>query len=246
MTHDEFWRLIEKARPRSNDPERHCDAMTDLLAKLEPTEILHFEYIFTGLFRKAYRADLWTVITEIDGGCGDDSFMDFRSWLIMQGEDVFETVLASPDYLAEITTRDCIMSYEPFNSMTGYAYERRTGSEDMPDYTPPGERPHPDGPVKLKGRFIQTPRAFQRRWPVLWQLLTERPKIDRAWLKWRDGLIRTMARGIEKERRWSELPVLADALEEAGCADRLILDHLRAGTRHARTCWVINGLKGRW
>jgi hypothetical protein len=54
----------------------------------------------------------------------------------------------------------------------------------------------------------------------------------------------TMARTIEKERRWADLPVLADALEEAGCSERLFLDHCRASKRHARTCWVLNFLPG--
>jgi hypothetical protein len=89
MTRDEFWRLIEMTRPPDNDKYRHCEAMTDSLAWLEPTEIVHFHHIFHEMSQ-------------------------------------------------------------------------------------------------------------------------------------------------------------ADALEEGGCDDRLILDHLRAGARHARTCWVINGLKGKW
>jgi hypothetical protein len=36
------------------------------------------------------------------------------------------------------------------------------------------------------------------------------------------------------------LAVLADALEEAGCADRAILDHLRGEGPHVRGCWVID------
>jgi hypothetical protein len=246
MTRDEFWRLIEQARPPDNDPDLHCQAMTNLLATLKPEEILHFEYFFSESFLQAYRADLWSIMSEIDTLCSDDAFMDFRAWLIMQGQDVFETVLAAPDYLGEITLEGCVMSHEPFNYMAGYAYERKTGEPEMPDFTPPD---HPRLGAKhrrLKGRFIKSERAFRRRWPVLWRLLTDRPDIDPTWLTWRDGLVRSMAQTIEKERRWCDLPVLADALEEAGCTERLILDHCRAaGTRHARTCWVINFLLGR-
>jgi hypothetical protein len=49
-----------------------------------------------------------------------------------------------------------------------------------------------------------------------------------------------MAKAIHEERRWAELPILADALEEAGCAEPFLLDHLRAGRRHARSCWVTH------
>jgi len=47
-------------------------------------------------------------------------------------------------------------------------------------------------------------------------------------LTWNDGLIPTMAKTIYDAARWSDLPILADALEEAGCTDPLILRHCRA------------------
>jgi hypothetical protein len=36
------------------------------------------------------------------------------------------------------------------------------------------------------------------------------------------------------------LAVLADALEEAGCDDLAILDHLRGPGPHVRGCWVVD------
>src|SRR6202023_2513944 len=143
------------------------------------------------------------------------------------------------DYLAEITLEDCMMSHEPFNYMARYAYEQRTGEEEMPDWRPPGTRRR-RWRHRAKGRFVKTDRALRRRWPVLFQLLRDPPDIDPVWLKWQRGLVPKMAAALKKERRWSDLPVLADALEDAGCEERLILDHCRAGTRHARTCWVVN------
>ena len=245
MDTDTFWRLIEKARPRDNDPDRHCEKMTSLLAALKPEEILWFDYLFNERDREAYRRDIWSVIYKIDGGCSDDGFMDFRAWLVMQGRDVFETVLAAPDYLGEITLEDCVMSHEPFNYMPRYAYEQRTGQEEMPEWYPPGVRRRARRSLKPKGRFVETKLAFRRRWPELYQLLYDPPEIDGGWLKWQRGLVPKMATAIEKERRWSDLPVLADALEEAGCEDKLILGHCRASRRHARTCWVVNFLLGR-
>jgi hypothetical protein len=41
------------------------------------------------------------------------------------------------------------------------------------------------------------------------------------------------------------LAVLADALEDAGCTDRAILDHLRGTGPHVRGCWVIDALLGK-
>jgi hypothetical protein len=137
------------------------------------------------------------------------------------------------------------MSHEPFNYMDSYAYRTRTGEEEVPDWWPPGTRRR-RGRLRLKGRFVKTDRSLRRRWPMLHRLLHDPPEIDPAWLKWQRGFVPKMAATIEKERRWSDLPVLADALEDAGCEDRFILDHCRdAGRRHARTCWVVNFLQGR-
>lgn len=44
---------------------------------------------------------------------------------------------------------------------------------------------------------------------------------------WRNGLIPSTAQAIYDAERWSDLPLLADMLEEAGCAVLAILDHLR-------------------
>ena len=49
-------------------------------------------------------------------------------------------------------------------------------------------------------------------------------------------VFRKLAQAVYQERSFAELPVLADALEDAGCSDPLILDHCRAITPHARGC----------
>jgi hypothetical protein len=43
----------------------------------------------------------------------------------------------------------------------------------------------------------------------------------------------------------ARLPVLADALEEVGCTDQTILDHLRGLGPHVRGCWVVDLLLGK-
>src|SRR5437868_4912803 len=53
-----------------------------------------------------------------------------------------------------------------------------------------------------------------------------------------------MARVLYDERRHGELPVLADALEEAGCTDANILRHCRADAGHMHGCWVLDALLG--
>lgn len=65
------------------------------------------------------------------------------------------------------------------------------------------------------------------------------------WLTWEDGMIRKMAQAIYDGRTWDRLPILADALEDAGCTDDAILGHLRGPGPHARGCWVLDLLLGK-
>jgi hypothetical protein len=58
-------------------------------------------------------------------------------------------------------------------------------------------------------------------------------------------LIRHLARAIYDERRWDDLGILADALEEAGCTDADMLNHCRGPGLHARGCWVVDLLLGK-
>ena len=54
-----------------------------------------------------------------------------------------------------------------------------------------------------------------------------------------------VARHIDAGLAFHDLPILADALEDAGCTDGAILSHCRSGLEHVRGCWVIDLLLGR-
>jgi hypothetical protein len=69
--------------------------------------------------------------------------------------------------------------------------------------------------------------------------------LDIAWIAWNDGTIPKLAQGIYEDRAFDRLPVLGDALEDAGCTDAGILDHLRGAGPHALGCWALDLLTGR-
>jgi hypothetical protein len=68
------------------------------------------------------------------------------------------------------------------------------------------------------------------------------PAVEGAW---RTATVLTLAQAIGRERQFGDLPVLADALEEAGCTTAEILSHLRGPGPHVRGCWVLDLLTGR-
>jgi hypothetical protein len=62
---------------------------------------------------------------------------------------------------------------------------------------------------------------------------------------WRGGVVIRLARAVYAERAFDRLPVLADALEEAGCTDIDLLGHLRGPGPHLRGCWAVDFLTSR-
>jgi hypothetical protein len=57
---------------------------------------------------------------------------------------------------------------------------------------------------------------------------------------WHTDTALALAREIYEERDSSALPILADALEDAGCTNPDLLGHLRASGPHVRGCWAVD------
>jgi hypothetical protein len=61
---------------------------------------------------------------------------------------------------------------------------------------------------------------------------------------WRTSTVVALAVGIHDERAFDRLPILADALQDAGCEDAELLGHCRNPGPHARGCWVLDLVLG--
>jgi hypothetical protein len=72
-----------------------------------------------------------------------------------------------------------------------------------------------------------------------------RPTLDPAIFAWNDGVVGKLAEALYCERRFVDLPILADALVDAGCRDARLLDHLRSPGPHAPGCHAVDFLLGR-
>jgi hypothetical protein len=62
---------------------------------------------------------------------------------------------------------------------------------------------------------------------------------------WLTSAVPVLAEGAYDERAFDRLPILADALEDAGCTDAAILDHLRGPGPHVRGCWALDLILGK-
>jgi hypothetical protein len=110
-------------------------------------------------------------------------------------------------------------------------------------WLPPGESAWPERPFEWATTFVrQCPVSEEveeedEGYPVAMKvppIIREvfgnpfRPSsLNPAWLMWHGGLLVSMAQKMYDSRDFSDMPVLADALEEAGCDDADILGHCR-------------------
>jgi hypothetical protein len=65
-------------------------------------------------------------------------------------------------------------------------------------------------------------------------------RVEPAWLARGGGLVPRLALAIYDDRAFGRLPVLADALEDAGCTDATLLGHLRETEPHWRGCRALD------
>jgi len=62
---------------------------------------------------------------------------------------------------------------------------------------------------------------------------------------WRTSTTLALGQGMYDARDFSAMPILADALQDAGCEDAAILDHCRGPGPHVRGCWVVDLVLGK-
>jgi hypothetical protein len=63
--------------------------------------------------------------------------------------------------------------------------------------------------------------------------------------EWRTDTTVSLARTMYESRDFGAMPILADALQDAGCDSAEILDHCRGPGPHVRGCWVVDLVLGK-
>ncbi|MBP3955026.1 hypothetical protein J8F10_06990 [Gemmata sp. G18] len=63
--------------------------------------------------------------------------------------------------------------------------------------------------------------------------------------EWRTSTAVGLASQMYESRDFSAMPILADALQDAGCDRADVLDHCRGPGPHVRGCWVVDLVLGK-
>ena len=96
-----FWDTIEKL---SGGPEDRVQMLEQIMSGWTMEQRRAFGLQFYAAHNAALNWDLWGAGYLLNGGMSDDTFIDFRGWLISQGQKVYAEALRNPDSLAEVAT----------------------------------------------------------------------------------------------------------------------------------------------
>jgi hypothetical protein len=128
-----FWSLIEQTKcVNTINPDQQSELLIQELVKLPEDDIIAFDLIFSEFNHMAYNWNLWAAAYIINCGCSDDSFTDFRAWLIGQGKLTFDRALQDPQILFDVVDHPYLTQPTHLFAVFILAYEIKNG-QVIPD-----------------------------------------------------------------------------------------------------------------
>lgn len=144
MNDSQFWQIIEDTGAQLKSSETAQDFLSsnleDELVKLLRKRLDQSSVEEIAAFRKTlelkkkdlYRNDLWAIAYIIHGGCSNDYFDEFRSWVVFQGKNFFERVLANPEIIGHLAEPGMDLRFIHLASLPVEMYEEKTGRDYGP------------------------------------------------------------------------------------------------------------------
>ncbi len=134
LEEDLYWKIVSIALKKSPNQDEQQQILVSELQKLPADEIIGFKLRTDQLLFDIYNSEMWCAAYIINGGCSDDGFEYFRSWVISRGKEVYYNSKMKPDYLTE-ELNDEIEDYEfeDFLYVANDAFTANTG-KDIYDY----------------------------------------------------------------------------------------------------------------
>ena len=134
MNKEQFWRIVDDVRTSTDPKDQNAilSALVERLRGLPSKEIMDFHEIFYFYRNAAYRDELWAASGAMGAHRTDDGFIDFRSWLISQGKDIYLAALKDPESLAEVDTDGQSLNFEQYAYAANEAYTQRRAYEAGP------------------------------------------------------------------------------------------------------------------
>lgn len=138
-----FWELICRAGSGAETVDDRLEALERMLGAFRAPDIKRFGALYAGFMRKLHHWNVWALAYAARDGCSDDSFMAFRTWLILEGDPALvELAVADPAQAARRVPRDPELPDGTLLSMIEEAFLRRKGA---PTEMPMIDNPSPKG-----------------------------------------------------------------------------------------------------
>ncbi len=127
MKKETFWNVMRDVNRLvdGDDQEAVLEATRKKLMEFSAEDIAMWHQIKEVYMDMAYRNDLWAACAATGTHCSDDGFMDFRSWLISQGREVYMQVLQNPDSLADVEIPGTGADFEAYGYVAIDAYAQK-------------------------------------------------------------------------------------------------------------------------
>lgn len=175
-------------------------------------------------------------------GYYDGSFRQLQHALSLVEQ--FAEGLVGADALAEARRDAADSAYVPpaidYGGETEFGYEAATVLAAAADH------PVPEAVLAACWRATEAQAARLPAEEARWQTLVCRDIFGNPFrpvhfaADWRTATARALAQQMYAARDFSPMPILGDALEDAGCANAEILAHCRNAGEHVRGCWVLD------
>lgn len=128
MDLDDFWAFLTEVKTGSEGDAITGGALMLRLEELHGPAIRKFYSHYAKTMRRLFHWNVWALAYASLGGCSDDSFHDFRGWLIMRGNaDLVDLAIDNPKAAAAGLPEDVDPADRSIYSICMAAYLARTG-----------------------------------------------------------------------------------------------------------------------
>lgn len=170
MERNEFWLHIQSAHEQSQgNMDEKCELIKTAIEAMSPDKARAFSSLFEQAMQDAYTWELWGAAYVINGGCGDDTFSDFRAALVSRGRKIFEKAVEKPDSLTDEEFDEESWFYEGFQYAVHEAVESVSGESPLAitqmENEPTGEQ-WEEEPEILKAKYPALWKKFEYIWMV--------------------------------------------------------------------------------
>ncbi len=127
MTEDVFWEMIAKSKTDTTSVAEQIENLTSELETFAAPQIKRFQKILDEKLIELNHWDVWALAFLAQDGCSDDAFLEFRAWLLLQGQEIFRTSLNNIREVMESVPPGTQTEAGGLLGAAAVAYEARTG-----------------------------------------------------------------------------------------------------------------------